>query len=277
MAELQQAQKRRRRRTRVLPVVIVAVVLAIVLAIVTSTGRSSKKVSTSSGSSTTAAGGSTTAAGSATTAAGTPPTAAPVVGRTLRGPTPCPKADGSSPRVTTFKSPPPNCLDPGKRYQATFVTTQGNIVVALDTTKTPMTANNFVVLARYHYYDGTAMFRTDTSIDIIQGGSPHTQDASDPGPGYTVKDEGTGFKYTLGDLTMARTAQPNSASAQYFFCAGPLCSNLNSQGTYVTFGHTVTGQAVLEKILALNVNTSGGLGGAPKQLVVVKTVNIAES
>ena len=41
-----------------------------------------------------------------------------------------------------------------------------------------MTANNFIVLARYHYYDGTSMFRTDTSIDIIQGGSPHTQDAS---------------------------------------------------------------------------------------------------
>ena len=41
------------------------------------------------------------------------------------------------------------------------------------------------------------MFRTDTSIDIIQGGSPHTQDTSDPGPGYTIKDEGTGFKYTL--------------------------------------------------------------------------------
>jgi cyclophilin family peptidyl-prolyl cis-trans isomerase len=166
---------------------------------------------------------------------------------------------------------------PGKTYQATFVTTEGNIVVALDTTKTPMTANNFIVLSRYHYYDGTSMFRTDTSIDIIQGGSPHTQDTSDPGPGYTIKDEGSGFKYTLGDLTMARTAQPNSASAQYFFCAGPQCSQLNSQGTYVTFGHTTSGQAVLEKILALNVNTSSGLGGAPSHLVLVNTVNITES
>jgi cyclophilin family peptidyl-prolyl cis-trans isomerase len=278
MAELQQAQKRRRRRTRVIPVVVVAIVLAIVLAIVTSQSSSKKKVSTSSGSSTTAAGSSTTAAGSSTTAAtATPPTAKPAVAGTITGSTPCPKANGTSPRITTFKSPPPNCLDPGKKYAATFVTTEGNIVVDLDTTKTPMTANNFVVLARYHYYDGTSMFRTDTSIDIIQGGSPHTQDASDPGPGYTIKDEGKGFKYTLGDLTMARTSAPNSAGSQYFFCAGPQCSNLNSQGTYVTFGHTVSGQAVLEKILALNVNTSSGLGGAPSRLVLVKTVNITES
>ena len=128
------------------------------------------------------------------------------MGATLKTATPCPKPNGPNPRYTTFKSAPPNCLDPGKNYEATFVTTEGNIVVELDTTKTPMTANNFIVLARYHYYDGTSMFRTDTSIDIIQGGSPHTQDASDPGPGYTIKDEGSGFKYTLGDLTMARTS-----------------------------------------------------------------------
>jgi cyclophilin family peptidyl-prolyl cis-trans isomerase len=273
MAQLQQAQRQRRRNTRVIPIVVAAVAVAIGLAIYTSSNHSSKKVSTS-GTSTTAAGSPSTTAAPSTA---TPPTAAPAVGGTLSGPTPCPKADGSSPRITTFKQAPPNCLDPGKTYQATFVTTEGNIVVGLDTTKTSMTANNFVVLARYHYYDGTSMFRTDTSIDIIQGGSPHTQSTSDQGPGYTIKDEGSGFKYTLGDLTMARTSAPNSASAQYFFCAGPQCSQLNSQGTYVTFGHTVGGQAVLEKILALNVDTAGGLGGAPSHLVLVKTVNITES
>ena len=231
------------------------------------------------GSSTTAAGSATTAAGSATTtgAAATAPTAAPVPGGKLTGATPCPKANGASPRITTFAKPPPNCLVPGKTYTATFVTTEGNIVVSLDTTKTPMTANNFIVLAGYHYYDGTAMFRTDTSIDIIQGGSPHTQDASDPGPGYTIKDEGSGYKYVPGDLTMARTSAPNSASAQYFFCAGVSCSNLNTQGTYVTFGHATSGLNVLEKILGLNVNESNGLGGAPSRLVTVKTVNITES
>ena len=52
---------------------------------------------------------------------------------------------------------------------------------------------------------------------------------------------------------------------------------LNSQGTYVNFGEATSGLDVLEKILALNVNTNNGLGGAPSQLVIVNSVNITES
>ncbi len=150
-------------------------------------------------------------------------------------------------------------------------------MVPLDTTKTPQTTNNFVVLARYHFYDGTRIFRTDPSIDIIQGGAPKTESASDPGPGYTIKDEGAHYTYTAGDLVMARQSTPNSAGAQYFFCTGPTCSNLNSQGTYVVFGHASSGLDVLSKILALNVANNSGLGGAPSRPVTVKTVTIAES
>jgi cyclophilin family peptidyl-prolyl cis-trans isomerase len=279
MAELQQAQRKRQRGRRA---IVVAVILAAVVGLVIYTGtrgNGKSKVSTSGTTSTTKVGSSTTAAGSPTTkAAAPPPTAAPVTGGTkLTGATPCPNPNGPNPHVTSFAQAPPNCLQAGKTYTATFVTTEGNIVVRLNTTKTPMTANNFIVLSRYHYYDGTAMFRTDTSIDIIQGGAPHTQSASDPGPGYTIKDEGTGFTYVPGDLTMARTSSPNSAGAQYFFCAGVSCNQLNSTGTYVNFGLTTSGLNVLEKILALNVNENNGLGGAPSKLVLVNSIDITES
>jgi len=267
MAQLQQAQ-RRRNRTRRAVIVAVVIALAIGLAVYTGTRGNSSKVSTT---------GTTTTVAS-TTAAGTPPSAAPVTtGSKITGTTPCPTTNGTAPHVTLFAKAPPDCLDAGKTYTATFVTNEGNVVVALDITKTPMTANNFIVLSRYHYYDGTAIFRTDTSIDILQGGSPHTQSPSDPGPGYTIKDEGSGYRYVPGDLTMARTSAPNSASAQYFFCAGAACSQLNGQGTYVTFGHVTSGLPVLEKILGLNENENNGLGGAPSQLVIVKTVTITES
>ena len=59
----------------------------------------------------------------------------------------------------------------------------------LTASETPLTVNNFVTLARWGYYDDTLLFRTDPSIDIIQGGSPHTNDNRDPGPGYTIPDE----------------------------------------------------------------------------------------
>jgi cyclophilin family peptidyl-prolyl cis-trans isomerase len=269
MAQLQRAQLRRRRLTRTYPIIAVIIVAAVVLAIVTSTSGGSGKKSSSS---------TTAASATSTTVVGTPPpTAAAVTAGKITGNTPCPNLDGSSPHTTTFANPPPNCLAAGKTYTGTIQTSLGNVAVQFDTTKTPQTANNFIVLSLYHYYDGTAIFRTDTSIGIIQGGSPHTQGADDPGPGYVIKDEGSGFTYTPGDLVMARTESPNSAGAQFFFCVTSACSGLNSQGTYVVFAHATSGLDVLQKILSLNQNTSNGLGGAPSQLVTIKTVSISHS
>jgi cyclophilin family peptidyl-prolyl cis-trans isomerase len=277
MAELRRAQQRRR-RLQVGGVAAVLVIAAVILAVVTSLGGGShsSRVSTGKKGASTSKAAPTTATSPTTGASSsTPPTAPPDPGGKITGATPCPPAGGAAKRITSFSQAPPMCIQAGKPYTATFTTNVGTVAVALDTTKTPQTANNFVVLSRYHYYDNTAMFRTDPSIGIIQGGSPTTQSASDPGPGYTIKDEGSGYKYGPGDLVMARTSAPNSAGAQYFFCVTAACSNLDSQGTYVVFGHVTSGLPVLEKILGMNVNTNNGLGGAPKQLVLVKSITIS--
>lgn len=277
MAELQQAQKRRRRNTRTIPVVVVAVVVVVIAIILTGTSGSSKKTPVATATTTTGPATSTSTSPSTTTV--TPPTAAPVTGGTkITGTTPCPAANGSSPHVTSFAKAPPLCITNGAAYTATFDLNVGTVVVSLDTTKTPNTANNFVVLSLYHYYDGTALFRTDPSIGIIQGGSPTTQSASDPGPGYTIPDEGKGYTYAPGDLVMARTSAPNSAGAQFFFCVTSACSNLNSQGTYVVFGHVTSGLSVLQKILASSVTIPNSqLGGAPASLTLVNKIAISGS
>ena len=199
----------------------------------------------------------------------------PPAGATIAGETPCP--DDSSERVTTFSQAPSMCIDPANNYVAVFNTNQGVVRVELDTERTPETANNFVVLSRYGYYDNIAMFRTDTSIDIIQSGGPHSNSASDQGPGYNIKDEGGSFAYLPGDLTMARTAGPDSASAQFFFSAGERTANLDGQGTYVTFGRVIEGLDVLESILALHVDDNSGLGGGPGEPVVIESIVIEES
>lgn len=208
------------------------------------------------------------------------PTAKPVASKTaVTGDTPCPAADGSAKPTYSFEKPPSLCIDPAKTYVARMTTSAGVVEITLDTQKTPKTANNFVVLSRYHYYDGTALFRTNTGIEIIQGGSPHTQDNADPGPGYTIEDEGAGFKYTEGDLVMARTQQPNSASAQFFFAAGAKTAELDGQGTYVTFGKVTTGLDVMKKILGLHKDdpAAGQPGeGKPGKLVTIKTIKIVE-
>jgi len=271
-ARRKEAQKRRLLTFGIGGAVILAV---IVYFVATSSGKSSSKVASNTP---TTASSNTTAPASA---GGPPKAPAPPPGASITGPTPCPKADGSSPRTTSFAQAPPMCIDPAKTYTATFDTTAGKIVVALDTKRTPGTANNFVVLSRYHYYDKSSFDRIDTSIDIIQGGSPTTQSISDPGPGYTIKDEGGKFSYSAGDLVMARSSGPDSGAAQYFFVTGPKASNLDSQGTYVTFGKVSQGLDVLQKVQGTYVPCAASdqscLGGGPNPAVIVNSVTITES
>jgi cyclophilin family peptidyl-prolyl cis-trans isomerase len=254
------AEQRRRQRWRTVRnfgLIIVAIVGAIFLISLRS-GSDTKPVSTSSSS-------------------GPPAPAAFTFGTG-----PCPNADGSSPKTLTFTDAPQKCIDPSKTYTATFDTSVGTVVVQLDTQTTPGTANNFIVLARYHYYDGTQIFRTSQPIGIVQGGSPHTNSATDPGPGYSLPDEGfdyasltsgTGgpYSYSPGDLVMARAAKPNGASAQFFFAVTANSASLSSQGVYVKFGTTTQG---LEKLAFF-------LGSEPAETAVhpvtINTVTIAES
>ena len=212
-----------------------------------------------------------------TTTVATDTTAAP--GEFAYGTTECAPDTPPAEPVIDYEDSFQDCLDPSVGYVAVFDTNQGEIRVDLDTATTPGTVNNFVNLARNGYYDGTEIFRTDTSIGIIQGGSPHTNDASDPGPGYNIPDEGSGYTYAPGQLVMARSAGPDSGSAQFFFVGTDAASALDSQGTYVVFGTTDdAGTAVINDILALNEDDpSSGLGGAPSETVTINSVTIEET
>ena len=201
----------------------------------------------------------------------------------------CPPGDGSGARYFDFGGPQPMCIDPGARYVAVFDTSEGEMRFELTVGDTPGTVNNFVTLARWGYYHNTLLFRTDPSIDIIQGGSPHTNSASDPGPGYTIPDEPAfdvdpdtaqlsgPYRYEPGQLVMARSAGPDSAGAQFFITTGPNASRLDFQGTYVVFGSTdAAGLAVAQSIIGLHV-AGGSLGGAPSRPVKVRSVTIEET
>jgi cyclophilin family peptidyl-prolyl cis-trans isomerase len=171
---------------------------------------------------------------------------------------------------------PSDCLDPNKQYTAVFDTSHGEIRVRMNTASTPETVNNFVNLARWGYFDGSRIFRTDPDLQVIQGGEA---DPSDPGPGYTIPDEGSGYTYTPGQLVMARTEAPDSASSQYFFVAGEAAASLNAQGTYVVFGSTNdAGLQVVNDILALAGETPDPNTGffVPTEEVTVNSVRIVE-
>ena len=256
------AKERAARRRQRMPYMVggIAVLVVVLIGIAVLVSTSSDKANVTTGPSATTA----TTAVAGTSAAFT------------YGTTACPPATPPSPPTLDFSGSGgfKDCLKPGSSYVATFDTSAGEIKVQLDTTKTPGTANNFMALAGYGYYNNTKLFRTDTSIGIIQGGSPHTNSASDAGPGFTINDEGGKFTYTPGQLVMARTSGVNSASAQFFFTVDDKASALDAQGTYVVFGNVLSGLDVLQQILATNVAGSGGLGGSPNPPVTINSVNI---
>jgi peptidyl-prolyl cis-trans isomerase B (cyclophilin B) len=180
----------------------------------------------------------------------------------------CPPENVTEP-VRTFSDAPQLCIDPAATYTATFRTSEGDIVVDLNTVEVPGTVNNFVTLARYGYYDDTRIFRTASSVagEIIQGGGQTNADS----PGYTIPDEGSGFVYEAGQIVMARGDQPNSAGGQWFFVTEPPATP-EPTGAYVVFGTITEGLDVARAIRAL-----GGDDGAPSREVTVETVEITEA
>lgn len=188
----------------------------------------------------------------------------------------CPPVEGSEEPVLHFDDAPQKCIDLNKAYTATFDTSLGEIVVELDTKRTPITTNNFVVLSRYGFYNNTDIHRVVATAGFVQGGSPNTQDSADPGPGYTIPDEGgpyTAEDYVPGILAMARTAAPNSAGGQFFFLAHEGGTEaLASYGTYAVFGKTTKGLDVLEKMAGLDDGME-----SPTEQILLKSVTITES
>ena len=160
-------------------------------------------------------------------------------------------------------------IDAHKMYTATLKTSVGNIVVELTAAATPITVNNFVNLAKKHFYDNTIFHRVIKDF-MIQGGDPKGNGTGDPG--YRFDDELFQGDYTRGTLAMANSG-PNTNGSQFFIMHAtvPLPKN------YVIFGHVIQGLDVVDKIATAPVGVSdGGEPSRPVTPVTVESVEISE-
>jgi len=181
--------------------------------------------------------------------------------------TAAPATDGSSPRQTRFDGPMPMTVDPDKSYQATISTSMGDLVAYLYPGKAPETVNNFVNLARYHYYDGLVFHRVISGF-MIQGGCP--EGSGRGGPGYRFADELPAPRsYEIGSLAMAN-AGPDTNGSQFFIVSGP--SGVGLPPSYSLFGKLIAGLDVLEAIQAVRT----GANDRPAEDVVINSVTITE-
>lgn len=133
---------------------------------------------------------------------------------------------------------------------AVIKTTAGDMVIQFWPDVAPKTVENFKKLAREGFYDGTAFHRVIKGF-MIQGGDPLTKDASKEDawgtgdPGYKIKAEFNDRPHERGVISMARSADPDSAGSQFFICHG---SPRFLDHQYTAFGKLIKGDDVLEKI-----------------------------
>jgi len=178
-----------------------------------------------------------------------------------------PAADGSSPKTQRFDGPPPSVIDPSKRYTAEVATSKGTMVIALDADAAPNTVNNFVFLARWHYYDGIVFHRIIPGF-MCQGGDP--EGSGRGGPGYKFDDElPAPGRYEIGSLAMAN-AGPNTNGSQFFIVSGP--DGCSLPPSYSLFGKVVKGLDVVKAI-----ESAGSPSGTPSEQVVIQSVTITEA
>jgi cyclophilin family peptidyl-prolyl cis-trans isomerase len=157
--------------------------------------------------------------------------------------------------VHKYAAVPATTIDATKLYQATITTAKGKIVLCLQPSLAPNTVNNFVTLARNHFYDGIPFHRVVAGF-VDQAGdpncvgqlpSPATPAAScgQGGPGYAFNDETVHQKYVDGCVAMANSGH-NTNGSQFFICIADDSSTL--QNLYDLFGKVESGLDVALKI-----------------------------
>ncbi len=152
---------------------------------------------------------------------------------------------------------------------ATLETSLGDITVELFTELMPITAGNFVTLAKSGFYDGLHFHRVIENF-MVQFGCPHSKDSSSTragtgdGPNGPIQDEhpdDARLSNEPGTLSMANTGRPNSGSCQFFINTAHN-DNLDfftpGSSKHPVFGKVTDGQDVLKSIESTPTDSSDG-------------------
>lgn len=155
---------------------------------------------------------------------------------------------------------------------AMYIEKYGSVVMELYPDIAPNTVNNFISLIKSGFYDNNTFHRLVTGF-VLQGGDPDGTGAG--GPGYSIKGEfsDNGFendlKHEKGILSMARSADNDSAGSQFFIM---LDKSEYLDGKYAAFGKVIDGFDIIEKIEKNERVADSDSGKLAKNLVLKKTL-----
>ncbi|MBX2857355.1 MAG: peptidyl-prolyl cis-trans isomerase [Cellvibrionaceae bacterium] len=161
----------------------------------------------------------------------------------------------------------------------TLHTSHGDITIELDFEKAPKTAENFQKYAQDGFYDGTIFHRVINNF-MVQGGG-FTEDMQQKETRAAIENEAdNGLLNNAGSLAMARTADPHSASAQFFINVKDNDflnhKSKDSQGWgYCVFGRVSEGMDVVNKIKEVETGNRSGHQDVPTTPIVIQKVSVA--
>ena len=159
-------------------------------------------------------------------------------------------------------------------------TNHGDITLQLDAEKAPVTVKNFEDYVTSGHYNGTIFHRVIDGF-MIQGGGFEPGMKQKPTNAPIKNEAANGLSNDKYTIAMARTSDPQSASAQFFINTKD--NNFlnytapNPQGYgYCVFGKVVEGMDVVDKIGKVKTGNSGGHGDVPKEDVIITKAEIVQ-
>ncbi len=157
-------------------------------------------------------------------------------------------------------------------------TSMGDIVIELDTDKAPVTAENFLQYVREGFYDNTIFHRVINGF-MVQGGGFEPGMKQKSTRAQIENEAANGLKNDTYTVAMARTSDPHSASAQFFFnVKNNDFLNFRAATTegygYCVFGQISEGREVIDKIKAVATGKRGFHQDVPNEDVVVKKAEV---
>ncbi len=161
-----------------------------------------------------------------------------------------------------------------------MTTSMGVINLDLDRARAPKTVANFLRYVNEGFYNGTIFHRVIPNF-MIQGGgfTPALVQKQTHAPVQNEADNG--LKNIIGTIAMARTSDPNSATAQFFINTKnnyflDFSSKTPRGWGYAVFGAVTTGMHVVRKIEAVRTATKHGFQNVPVKDVVIQKVEVIQ-
>jgi len=168
-------------------------------------------------------------------------------------------------------------VQPAMAQKVRLATSAGDIVLQLDREKAPRTVDNFLNYVKSGFYSGTVFHRVIPNF-MIQGGGLDKNLAEKKTQPPIPLESRNGLRNERGTVAMARTSDPNSATAQFFinvqdnaFLDQP---NARDGNGYAVFGKVVQGMDVVDEIRTVPTASQGPHQNVPVEPVIIKKATL---